>query len=132
MKMAVIKGTAGKIKVGSAVIAEVRSFSVNERVNTVETTTLGSTSESHATTYTSFSGTIDAFFDDTDTSGQGACTAGASVTLNLLPEGDATGAVMLTGTATIEQRDITQSFDGLAEMTLTFRGDGALTTTTAP
>ena len=66
--MAVIKGTAGKIKVGSAVIAEVRSFSVNERVNTVETTTLGSTAESHATTYTSFSGTIDAFFDDTDTS----------------------------------------------------------------
>ena len=79
---------------------------------------------------TSFSGSIDVFWDETDTAGQGALTVGAEVTLNLYPEGDTAGDTYLSGAAIVTGRSVSSSFDGLVEMSISVQGNGALTQTT--
>jgi hypothetical protein len=62
--------------------------------------------------------------------GQGALTIGASVTLNVYPEGDASGDTYYTGTAIVTGVTRSSSFDGLVEASITVQGSGALTATT--
>lgn len=128
--MATHTGSEGTVKVGSNAIAEVRSFSIEETADTLEDTTMGDTARTYKSSLTSFSGSIDVLWDETDSTGQGALTIGASVTLNLYPEGDATGDTYLTGSAIVTSRSISSSHDGLVEMSISVQGSGALSTTT--
>ncbi len=66
----------------------------------------------------------------TDTTGEGARTIGAEVTLNLYPEGDTGGDTYYTGTAIVTGRTVNSSYDGLVEMSISVQGTGALTETT--
>ena len=128
--MATHAGSEGTVKVGSNAIAEIRSFSIEETADTLEDTTMGDTARTYKSSLTSFSGSVDVLWDETDSSGQGALTIGASVTLNLYPEGDAASDTYLTGSAIVTGRSISSSYDGLDEMSITVQGNGALTTTT--
>jgi len=128
--MATHTGSEGTVKVGSNAIAEIRSFSIEESADTLETTTMGDTARTYSSSLTNFTGSVDVFWDETDTSGQGALTIGAEVTLNLYPEGDTSGDTYYTGTAIVTGRTINSSFDGLVEMSITVQGSGALTETT--
>ena len=128
--MATHTGSEGTVKVGSNAIAEIRSFSIEETADTLEDTTMGDTARTYKSSLTSFSGSIDVFWDETDTTGQGALTIGAEITLNLYPEGDTSGDTYLTGTAIVTSRSVSSSFDGLVEMSISVQGTGALSTTT--
>jgi len=128
--MATHTGSEGTIKVGSDAIAEVRSFSIEESADTHETTSMGDAARTRVAGLTSFSGSVDVLWDETDTDGQGALTIGAAITMNLYPEGDASGDTYLTGAAVVTSRSISTSHDGLVEMSISFDGNGALTTTT--
>jgi predicted secreted protein len=128
--MATHTGSEGTVKVGSNVIAEIRSFSIEETADTLEDTTMGDTARTYKSSLTSYSGSLDVFWDETDATGQGALTIGAEVTLAMYPEGDATGDTYLTGTAIVTGRSISSSFDGLVEMSISVQGTGALTSTT--
>ena len=88
------------------------------------------TARTHAVTLTSFSGSLDCFWDETDTNGQGALTNGASVTLNLYPEGDTNGDTYYSGTALVTGVSRSASFDGMVEATISVQGTGALTSAT--
>lgn len=123
-------GRDGIVKVGGAAVAEVKSFSIEESADTVETTKMTDTSRTHAVTLTSFSGSLDCFWDETDSSGQGALTIGASVTLNLYPEGDTAGDTYYSGTALVTGVSRTASFDGMVEASISVQGTGALTAST--
>jgi len=100
-------------------------------MDTIEDTAMGDTYRTYKTSLKSFSGSVDVFFDDTDTSGQGALTVGSEVTVSFLMEGDTTGSHSLSGTALVTGRTITGSFDGMVEASLTLQGTGALTEGTA-
>jgi hypothetical protein len=128
--MATHTGSEGTVKVGSNAIAEIRSFSIEESADTLETTTMGDTARTYSSSLTTFTGSVDVFWDETDTSGQGALTIGAEVTLNLYPEGDTSGDTYYTGTDIVTGRTINSSFDGLVEMSISVQGSGALTETT--
>jgi len=128
--MATHTGSEGTVKVGSNVIAEIRSFSIEETADTLEDTTMGDTARTYKSSLTSYSGSLDVFWDETDATGQGALTIGAEVTLAMYPEGDATGDTYLTGTAIVTGRSISSSFDGLVEMSISVQGTGSLTSTT--
>lgn len=128
--MATHTGSEGTVKVGSDAIAEIRSFSIEESADTLETTTMGDTARTYSSSLTTFTGSVDVFWDETDTTGQGALTIGAEVTLNLYPEGDTSGDTYYTGTAIVTGRTINSSFDGLVEMSISVQGSGALTETT--
>ena len=128
--MATHTGSEGTVKVGSNAIAEIRSFSIEESADTLDDTTMGDTARTYKSSLTTFSGSVDVLWDETDSSGQGALTIGAEVTLNLYPEGDASGDTYLSGTAIVTGRSISSSHDGLVEMSISVQGSGALTTTT--
>jgi predicted secreted protein len=128
--MAVHKGSEGTIKVGANAIAEIRSYSLEETGDTIETSTMGDTARTYTPSLTSWSGSVDVYWDETDTTGQGALTVGAEVTLNVYPEGDTTGDAYYTGSAIVTGVSTTASFDGLVEASISLQGTGALTNTT--
>ena len=128
--MATHTGSEGTVKVGSNAIAEIRSFSIDQQADTLDDTTMGDTARTFKSSLTTYTGTVDVLWDETDTTGQGALTIGAEVTLNLYPEGDASGDVYYTGSAIVTGRTINSSYDGLVEMSISVQGNGALTQTT--
>ena len=128
--MATHAGSEGTVKVGSDAIAEIRSFSIEETADTIEDTSMGDAARTYKPSLTSFSGSIDVFWDETDATGQGALTIGAEITLNLYPEGDTAGDTYLSGAAIVTGRSVSSSFDGLVEMSISVQGNGALTQTT--
>ena len=125
--MATHTGSAGTVKVGANAIAELRSWSLDQSQDTVETTKLGDTVKTYSVTQSSSSGTMDCFWDETDTNGQVACSIGATVTLNLYPEGATSGDTYYTGSAIITSVGVSQTHDGIVERSLGFQVSGAVT-----
>ena len=128
--MATHKGSEGTVKVGSNAVAEIRSYSIEESADTLEDTSMGDSARTYKPSLTSFSGSLDVFWDELDTSGQGALSIGSEVTLNVFPEGDATGDTYYTGSAIVTGVSRTASFDGLVEASISVQGNGALTEST--
>jgi predicted secreted protein len=128
--MATHKGSEGIIKVGSDSVLEVRSYSIEESADTLEDTSMGDSARTYKPSLTSFSGSLDVFWDETDTSGQGALSIGSEVTLNVYPEGDASGDTYYSGSAIVTGVSRTGSFDGLVEASISVQGNGALTEST--
>jgi predicted secreted protein len=129
--MATHTGIEGTVKVGSNAIAEVRSFSIKQSAETIEDTTITDTAKTYLPGQTSWSADVSCFWDETDTSGQGALTVGSSVTLNLYPEGAATGDTYYTGSAIVTSLDISVPTNGMIEASMACQGSGALTLSTA-
>lgn len=129
--MATHTGSEGTVRVGANAIAEIRSYSLEETADTVEDTSMGDAYRTHKTTLKSFSGSVDVFWDETDTNGQIALAVGSEVTINFYPEGTTTGDRYYTGTAIVTSKTVTGSFDGMVESTINVQGTGALTFSTA-
>ena len=128
--MATHTGSQGTVKVGSNAVAELKNWTLDQSQDTVETTKLGDTTKTFSVTQSSSSGTMDCFWDETDTSGQGAMTIGATVTLNLYPEGATSGDTYYTGSAIINSVGVAQAHDGIVERTFGFQVTGAVTIAT--
>jgi predicted secreted protein len=128
--MAIHKGSEGTVKVGVNAIAEIRSYSLEESADTLETTSMGDTARTYLPSLSTFSGSVDVYWDESDTNGQGALTIGAEVTLNIYPEGDASSDVYYTGSAIVTGVTRSGSFDGMVEASISVQGTGALTSTT--
>ena len=127
--MAVHKGSEGAIKIGSATVAEVKSYSLDESADTIETSNMGSSARTYLASLTSFSGSVDCMWDETDSS-QNALAVGSTVTLLWYPEGSGTGATFYSGSVIVTGKNITGSFDGLVEASIAVQGSGAITTAT--
>jgi len=128
--MASHTGSAGQVKVGSNVVAEVKSWTIDQTQDTVEDTALGDTVKTYKATQSSSSGTIDCMWDETDTNGQEAMTIGASVAVNLYPEGSDSGDAYYSGTGIITSVGISQAHDGIVERSFGFQYTGAVTIST--
>jgi hypothetical protein len=130
--MATHTGSEGTVRVGLNAIAEIRSYSVEETADTVEDSSMGDAYRSFKTTLKGWSGSVDVFWDETDTNGQVAMTVGTEVTINFFPEGATAGQSekYYSGTAIVTGRTVTGSFDGMVESTITLQGTGALTLST--
>lgn len=124
--MATHHGKDGVVKVGSNAVAEVKEFSVESGVEVADDTVMGDAWKTHLTGQKQWSGSLTCNWDETDTTGQEALTEGASVTLNLHPEGADTGDKYLTGTATITSITLSASLDGVVTRAFQFQGNGAL------
>jgi hypothetical protein len=125
--MANHKGSEGVIKVGSNTIAEIKDFSLSETAETIDDTTMGDSARTKQVSLTTASGSMTAFWDETDSSGQGAMTVGAEVTLNLYPEGATTGDTYATLTALITEKGVSTTLDGMVETSVSFEANGAVT-----
>jgi hypothetical protein len=128
--MAVHKGSEGTIKVGTNAVAELLSYSITENIDLIETTDIADTARVYTTGKTSWSGEVSANWDETDSTGQGALTIGASVTLNVYPEGAIAGDTFYSGTAIVTSIDKGGDGEGLVTNTIGVTGSGALTAST--
>lgn len=128
--MATHKGSEGIVKIGTNTVAEVTGFSFDETADTIEDTSLSDSARTYVSDLTSFSGSIDCMWDETDTTGQGAMTVGASVTLNLYPEGATTGDTYYSGTALITSISRANAIGAMVTASFSFQGTGALTSST--
>jgi hypothetical protein len=128
--MATHKGSEGTVKSGANAIAEIRSYNITETADVLEDTTMGDASRTYLSSLKTFTGSIDCFWDETDTNGQMSLDPGASVTINIYPEGSGSGDTYYTGTVLITEKSITASFDGMVEASFSFQGTGALSETT--
>ena len=126
--MATHTGSEGTVRVGATnAVLEIRSYSLEETADTVEDTSMGDSYRTFKTTLKGWSGSVDVFWDELDTTGQGALVPGSEVAIRFYPEGATTGDVYLTGQAIVTGKTITGSFDGMVESTITVQGTGALT-----
>ena len=128
--MATHWGNEGQVKLGSNAVAEIIEFEFTETVEPIEDTAMGDIYRTHIASsgIKSWSGTVTCHWDETDTNGQEAMTVGASVTLNLYPEGSTTGDKYWSGTATITEMGVAVKHDGeTTKRTFSFMGNGALT-----
>lgn len=128
--MATHKGSEGTVKSGANAIAEIRSYTITETADTLEDTTMGDASRTYLASLKTFSGAIECFWDETDTNGQLTLDPGATVTINVYPEGSSTGDKYYSGSVIITERSVTASFDGMVEASFSFQGTGALSETT--
>ena len=127
--MATHTGSEGTILIGSDTLAEIRSYTLESTGEVIEDTSMGDSARTYKAGLTTFTGSLEVFFDEGDTA-QGNLDAGSSVTLEIYPEGSDAGDTYYTGTALVTGRTVTASFDGMVEMSISVQGSGALTETT--
>ena len=111
-------------------MAEVTGFTIDETNDTVEDTSLTDTSKTYKALRSDATGTIECHWDETDTTGQGALTVGAEVTLNLYPEGADAADTYYTGTAIVTGVSQNVSLDGVIARTINVQFSGGVSTTT--
>jgi predicted secreted protein len=133
----VYTGESGVIKfIGDdstvASVASVRSFSVDREVQTIETTTMGSTNRSYLAGLAQFSGSLDVYLRDDDPGQTNFLSyvenPDSVAKIELFPSGETTG-IKLAGDVIVTGHSITSNFDGAVEASITFQGTGALTRT---
>ena len=125
--MATHHGKDGTVKIGANTVAEINSFSIEETADTAEKTAMGDSSKSFLVGVTTAAGTITCYWDETDTSGQGAMTAGASVSLVLYPEGASSGDTYATMTALITSVGVSVDMGDIVERAFGWQATGGVT-----
>ena len=124
--MATHFGKEGVVTAGGTGIGELTGYTLETTADVVEDTQLSDSTKSFVTGRTSFSGTLEMSYDETDTPQQ-TLTAGSSIAFILLPEGNASGGEeKFTGTGIITGMSINDTMDAVITRTITFQGTGAL------
>ena len=122
-------GREGTVKISSTTIGELRNYSLAHSSDVVEDSTLGDVYRTRKATMKTWSVSGDLYWDETD-AGQIALTIGSSVTVNLYPEGEDSGDSYYSGGGIVTKFDISASFDGMVEGSISIEGNGALSSVT--
>tara|TARA_B100000424_G_C22817644_1_gene437545 strand:- start:75 stop:461 length:387 start_codon:yes stop_codon:yes gene_type:complete len=124
--MATHHGKEGVVKAGGSGIGELTGFTLETTADVVEDTALTDATKSFLAGRTSFSGSLDMNYDETD-SPQQTLTVGSSIDFILLPEGNSTGDESFTGSGIITSMSVTNAMDAVITRTVNFQGTGTLT-----
>lgn len=127
--MTVYSGNSGVVQVGPtpATIAQVTSFSIDEKAQTQSTNVMGGTWETHLTGKLSWEGSIECLLDRADTLAQNLMVVGASLAFKLYPDGNVSTRLEMTGTATVTGISQGVNQDDANTITFDITGNGALT-----
>tara|TARA_R100001509_G_scaffold135371_1_gene89092 strand:+ start:209 stop:595 length:387 start_codon:yes stop_codon:yes gene_type:complete len=127
--MATHHGKEGVVTAGGTAVGELTGFTLETTGDVVEDTALSDATKSFVAGRTSFSGTLEMHYDETD-SPQQTLTAGSSISFILLPEGNASGDEKFSGSGIITGMSVNNAMDGIVSRSVTFQGTGALTRAT--
>lgn len=125
--MTVYSGNSGSLKVGANALGQVLNFEIKQSGETIRTDTMGDTWNEHIAGKLAWSGSAECLLDSSDTA-QTALVVGASVVLEVYPDGNTTGRIKLSGTATVTAVDTSADQDDANSRSFEFEGNGALTT----
>ena len=127
--MATHHGKEGVVKAGGSGIGELTGFTLETTADVVEDTALTDATKSFVAGRTSFSGSLDMNYDETD-SPQQTLTVGSEISFVLLPEGNSSGDESFTGSGIITGMSVNNGMDAIISRSVTFQGTGTLTTGT--
>ena len=125
--MAIYTGKGLVVKFGSDTLTHVRSASATSSIGTVETTAAADTVKGYITTTSGFEASVDMLCDDATDLFDSELTPGTSAVLIINPEGVASGAVKLSGTALVTGVDFSHPYDGLIAAKVSLLGTTVLT-----
>ena len=128
--MATHFGKEGVVTAGGTGIGELTGYTLETTADVVEDTQLSDATKSFVAGRTSFSGTLEMSYDETD-SPQQTLTAGTSISFILAPEGNSSGDETFTGTGIVTGMSVNVTLDGITTRSVTFQGTGTLTRGTA-
>ena len=124
--MATHFGKEGVVTAGGTGIGELTGYTLETTTDVVEDTQLSDATKSFVAGRTSFSGTLEMSYDETD-SPQQTLTAGTTIAFILAPEGNSSGDETFTGSGIVTGMSVNVSLDGITTRSVTFQGTGALT-----
>ena len=128
--MATHHGKEGVVTAGGTGIGELTGFTLETTADVVEDTQLSDSTKSFVAGRTSFSGTLEMSYDETD-SPQQTLTAGTTIAFILAPEGNASGDETFTGSGIVTGMSVNVTLDGITTRSVTFQGTGTLSRGTA-
>ena len=124
--MATHHGKEGVVTAGGSGVGELTGFTLETTGDVVEDTALTDATKSFVAGRTSFSGTLEMNYDETD-SPQQTLTVGSSIDFVLLPEGNSSGDESFTGSGIITGMSVNNALDAVITRSVTFQGTGTLT-----
>lgn len=127
--MATHHGKEGVVTAGGTAIGELTGFTIETTGDVVEDTQLSDSTKSFLAGRTSFSGTLEMNYDESDAQ-QETLTAGSEISFVLLPEGNTSGDQSFTGTGIVTGMSINNAMDAVVSRSVTFQGTGSLTKST--
>ena len=127
--MATHHGKEGVVTAGGTAVGELTSFTIETTGDVVEDTQLSDSTKSFLAGRTSFSGSLEMNYDESDAQ-QETLTAGSEISFVLLPEGNTSGDQSFTGTGIVTGMSINNAMDAVVSRSVTFQGTGALTKST--
>ena len=128
--MATHFGKEGVVTAGGTGIGELTGYTLETTADVVEDTQLSDSTKSFVAGRSSFSGTLEMSYDETD-SPQQTLTAGTTIAFILAPEGDSSGDETFTGSGIVTGMSVNVTLDGITTRSVTFQGTGTLTRGTA-
>ena len=127
--MATHHGKEGVVTVGGTAVGELTGFTLETTADVVEDTQLTDAAKSFITGRTSFSGSLDMNYDESDAQ-QETLVVGSEISFVLLPEGNTAGDQSFTGTGIVTGMSITNGMDAIVSRNVTFQGTGSLSKST--
>jgi len=124
--MATETSANGVIKVGANAVAEVTGYTINYSADTVEDTVIGDTARTYKPTLKSYTASIEAMYDQTDTNGQLGLTVGTEVVFTIFPSGETSGDLKYSGVGIITGKTITGSTGEMITASFEVQGNGDL------
>ena len=138
--MATLTGNNGKITIGGTQVFNVKTYSVDIKGDTIETTSMGQDVRTYLKGLSSWSGSADVIVDTRNLTG-GTNAIAALITTGGLVGDQAAACVFyldsvgspsgqnFSGSAIVTGFNIKSSMDGMVEGTLSFQGSGSVTYT---
>lgn len=129
--MAVMTGNSGLVQVNLtgqtlATVGEVRSFSIEETADTVETTAMGDSARKFTPSFTSGTVTIEALFDvDTAGSNQAVFDVGAEVDWMVSPTGNPADEGY-SGSGVVTSKSVSVPYDDMVTVSFTVQTSGGI------
>lgn len=138
--MATATGNSGVVKLVTdggtlAAVAEVRSFSIDEALDPIESTVMGSSGAARTYLAGNKTGTvtIECFWDSSDAGQQDAddsLRSSETIDFEIYPNGVGTG-VKYVGEGLVTSKTISAAFDGMIEASFTIQANGQITESAA-
>jgi hypothetical protein len=129
--MTISTGYEAVFKVGTDIVGQVSSFTINKTLETVDVSTIGVVSKQFVSTLEGWSGSANMFFDPTDTASIAildACVGGGpQITCNFYINGTVAADKYYYGFAYVTAFDQDTTAAGVAEASISFTGTGPLT-----
>jgi len=125
--MATVTGQSGVVKLqladtSVALVGEVRSFTIDDSADTIESTKMGDTRRTYKPGLANTTVSIDCYWDDSDAQ-QLVLDTRAIVDWEISPSGTGSGAKKYSGRGTVTSKSLTASFDGMVEASFAIQSD---------